>query len=122
MKHVDCNETNSPNKIFVKEDSSLVMVETGDWLDSDAFFETLYKNIKKVKSNEKYKDRPAYIIFCINDDYELNLEFWGERLETDEEYKSRQKAIDARTEHQKKIDMDRLTYLASEMGYKLVKE
>jgi hypothetical protein len=82
----------------------------------------LEKHVKKVQSDDRYKDRPVYLIFCISDDYELSLEFWGERLETDDEYNARQKSIKEQTESQKKRDIDRLKYLASELGYDLVKK
>jgi len=122
MKHTDYNEQNSPNKIFVREDVSLTMIETGDWMNYDFFITLLEKHYQKVRAEKKYDDRPVSIIFCVDDDYSVSLEFWGERLETDEEYENRKKEIEERTDSQKRRDTERLKHLASELGYKLVKK
>lgn len=118
----DDNLKNSPNKICVRTFRFGQEAESGDWINCDDFIEILQRGKKEVRSQKKFKERPAYIFFTTSDDYDLSLEFWGERFETDKEFTKRQRSVEEETERQKQRDLDRLKHLASGMGYDIVKK
>ena len=117
MNHINNYDSNSKNKITVRTYSFSHCLETGDFETYDDFI----SNLESCKKRALEHLGDIDICLAINDNYDLQIEFWGARLETDSEYAQRQGQISKSTEIQKQRDLDRLKHIANELGYKIVK-
>jgi len=120
MTHTEYNEEKSPDKIKVKVEVFSQDVENGDWLKCDDFLTILEEGIDKVRKHKNLNEGTVYLFFNTSDDYQVYLEFWGERPETDEEFSKRQLKNSKDTINQKQRDLDRLKHMASSLGYDII--
>jgi len=118
----DYNDRKSPNKTTVKVHEWSEFIQSGDWLDISDFDKKLEFGRNRVRMNDDFKDRPVYIFFIVDDDHEITLEFWGERIETDDEFDYRQKDLAMYEQARKGTELANLRAKASEYGFDLVKK
>jgi len=120
--HTDYRDREKTEKIPVKVHEWSRYIDNGDWWDISDFYAILEEGRDKVRRDDRFKDRPVYIFFMTDDDYEINLEFWGERMETDDEFDNRQEGLAMHKQAKKIQELAKLQAMALEHGYELVKK
>jgi heat shock protein HspQ len=120
--HIDSDDCNKkeriPGKTYV---SSTRIYDYGDWINYDRFLTLLKEGHQEVRDKKRFNDRPVYIFFMEDDD-DLYVEFWGEEMESDEDFEDRLKRIELSERTQDERDYQDLKLRADKLGYDVIKK
>lgn len=122
MMHIDYKDRESPDKVPVRIHEWSKHIDSGDWMEISVLDKILDEGRNRISLNDDFKDRPIRIFFMTDDDFEITLEFWGERIETDDEFDYRQQELAMTSQAKKITELANLREKAAGHGFDLVKK